>query len=553
MLLMLSVSQFVIVDRLELNFTEGFTVLTGETGAGKSIILDALGLLMGDRAEGAQVRAGQEKADLSALFDVAGLTPLLDFLNAQAFDVEDGTLLIRRVIDKNGRSKAFINGSAATLAQLKTLGEYLVDIHGQHAHQSLSKAETQRALLDAFAGAQPLVVGVTEAFKAWSQAHKAHALAVAQSSVLAQERERLLWQTQDLEALQPIKGEWLELSSRHSRLANAAELTIKTQSAVDTLADSDHDILSQLAQIKNSLVKLSSLDDGLNETIGMLAAAETEISEAVHNLRAYNEGLGEDDAELYEVENRLEALMSAARKYRIEPEALPEKWAIWSAELQKLESSIDVEQLLAAEQAALVHYQTRAADLSLARQSAAAQLSEKISREMQSLAMDGACFAILLHKNKEPSAFGAETVECQVAANAGTPLRPMAKVASGGELSRISLALQVAISEVAAVPTLIFDEVDVGIGGRVAEVVGRLLKQLGRRYQVLSITHLPQVAAYGDQHWLVSKSTHDGLTLSQIEPLLPEARLNEIARMLGGELITEVTRHHAAEMLNLAS
>jgi DNA repair protein RecN (Recombination protein N) len=553
MLLTLSVSQFVIVDRLELNFTEGFTVLTGETGAGKSIILDALGLLMGDRADGSQVRSGQEKADLSALFDVAGLNPLLDFLNAQAFDVEEGTLLIRRVIDKNGRSKAFINGSAATLAQLKALGEYLVDIHGQHAHQSLSKAETQRELLDAFAEAQPLVVGVNEAFKAWSQAHKAHALAVMQSSVLAQERERLLWQTQDLEALQPKQGEWLDLSSRHSRLANAAELIIKTQSAVDTLVDSDHDILSQLAQIKNSLIKLSSLDDGLNETIDMLAAAETEISEAVHNLRAYNEGLGEDDAELYEVENRLEALMSAARKYRIEPEALPEKWAAWSAELQKLENSIDVEQLLANEQAALARYQLLAGELSLARQSAAAQLSDKISREMQHLAMDGACFAILLHKNKEPTAFGAETVECQVAANAGTPLRPMAKVASGGELSRISLALQVAISEVAAVPTLIFDEVDVGIGGRVAEVVGRLLKQLGGRYQVLSITHLPQVAAYGDQHWLVSKSTQDGLTLSQIEPLLPEARLNEIARMLGGELITEVTRHHAAEMLSLAN
>ncbi|MBY0346401.1 MAG: DNA repair protein RecN [Neisseriaceae bacterium] len=553
MLMTLSVSQFVIVDRLELNFTEGFTVLTGETGAGKSIILDALGLLMGDRAEGSQVRVGQDRADLSARFDLSGLDKLLNFLLEQAVDVEEGTLLIRRVIDKNGRSKAFINGSSATLAQLKALGEHLVDIHGQHAHQSLSKIETQRELLDAFAGVQPLVIRVAEAFKAWSQAHKSHALAVAQSSILVQERERLLWQTQDLEALQPRQGEWLELSSRHSRLSNSAELIIKTQSAVDTLADSDHDILSQLAQIKNSLIKLSSLDDGLNETIEMLAAAETEISEAVHNLRAYNEGLGEDDAELYEVESRLEALMSAARKYRIEPEVLPEKWATWSAELQNLESRIDVGQLLVAEQRALEHYQMAAAELSSARQSAAAQLSDKISREMQNLAMDGACFAILLHRNKEPTAFGAETVECQVAANAGTPLRPMAKVASGGELSRISLALQVAISDVAAVPTLIFDEVDVGIGGRVAEVVGRLLKQLGRRYQVLSITHLPQVAAYGDQHWLVSKSTQDGLTLSQIEPLLPKARLNEIARMLGGELITEVTRHHAAEMLSLAN
>lgn len=521
MLLTLSVSQFVIVDHLELNFAEGFTVLTGETGAGKSIILDALGLLMGDRADGSQVRSGQEKADLSALFNVAGLNPLLDLLREQAFDVEEETLLIRRVIDKNGRSKAFINGSAATLTQLKALGEYLIDIHGQHAHQSLSKAETQRELLDAFAEAQPLVFGVSEAFKAWSQANKTYVLGVAQSSILAQERERLLWQTQDLEALQPKQGEWLDLSSRHSRLANAAELIIKTQSAVDTLIDSDHDILSQLAQIKNSLVKLSSLDDGLNETINMLAAAETEISEAVHNLRAYNEGLGEDDAELYEVENRLEALMSATRKYRIEPEALPEKWAIWSAELQKLDNRINVEHLLAKEQAALVRYQMLAGELSLARQNAAALLSDKISREMQNLAMNGACFAILLHKNKGPTVFGAENVECQVAANAGTPLRPMAKVASGGELSRISLALQVAISEVAAVPTLIFDEVDVGIGGRVAEVVGRLLKQLGRRYQVLCITHLPQVAAYGDEHWLVSKSTQDGLTLSQIVPLLP--------------------------------
>jgi DNA repair protein RecN (Recombination protein N) len=553
MLLSLSVRDFVIVDQLTLDFSDGFTVLTGETGAGKSIILDALGLLLGDRADGTLVREGAERAEITAQFDCAGRPEIAAWLAENELTGDDDELLLRRIVDRNGRSKGLVNGQAATLAQLRQLGDFLVDIHGQHAHQSLMRAETQRGLLDAYAGATALTRDVLDAWQGWQQTRRAREDAEKSSRESEVERERLAWQVNELNELAVQPDEWNTLNHAYTRLANAAELVQSAELAVDTLSEMDGNCLSQLATVQNRLSKLSSLDPRLADTLALLDSVEAELREVVHGLRDYAGGIDEDTAPLLEMERRIETLLSVARKYRVQPQDLPEKLADWRAQLATLEAAVDIEALARAETASQARYRALAESLSGKRRQAAAELSRRISAEMQHLAMKGARFAIELAPLAEASAHGLESVEYLVAANAGTSLRPLAKVASGGELSRISLAMQVVISQVASVPTLIFDEVDVGIGGRVAEVVGQMLRQLGTRYQVLCVTHLPQVASCGVLHWLVSKHEAKGHVVSRIQPLAPEERVQEIARMLGGAEITATTRQHAAEMLAMSA
>ena len=551
MLLSLLVKDFVIVDSIALDFAPGFTVLTGETGAGKSILLDALGLLLGDRAEGSLVREGAEKAEISAEFDSRQRPEIKVWLQENALSGDDDIVLIRRVLDKSGRSRSFINGQPATLSQLKQLGEFLVDIHGQHAHQSLVKSEAQRELLDAYAGSSSLAREVHQAWQEWQAARKARSDADKLSRESEVERERLTWQINELTELGLQQDEWAGLNQSHSRLANAAELVQSAQYAVDTLSEMEGNCLSVLTQVQTRLSKLANLDPRLADTLSLLDSVDAELREVVYSLRDYASDIDEDPGQLQLVESRIDSLMSMARKYRVQPQELPLKLEDWQTQLAALEASTDSEALALAETASLSRYRTLAEALSGKRRQAASELSARISKEMQQLAMSSARFAIELAALAEPGAHGLESIEYLVAANAGTSLRPLAKVASGGELSRISLAMQVVISQVASVPTLIFDEVDVGIGGRVAEVIGHMLKQLGQRYQVLCITHLPQVASCGEQHWQVSKREEKKRVVSRITPLQHEQRVLEIARMLGGAELTQTTRQHAAEMLEM--
>ena len=553
MLLTLSIRYFVIVDALELEFARGFTVLTGETGAGKSIILDALGLLLGGRGDGALVREGCDRAELAASFDIAALPELTDWLAEQELAGDDNELLIRRVLDGNGRSRCWLNGQPVTLAQLKTAGEWLIDIHGQHAHKSLTKTDIQRKLLDAYAGAGEVAAAVRSAFEAWQSVKKIRQDAERHAAEFERERERLEWQISELAELDLREGEWDELSQTHGRLANAAELIDTAQWATDALSEADDNVLSTINQLQTRLGRMADVDARLKDAVELLDSVEAELREAVYSLRNYSSDVEQDPGELVRIEARIDKLYGLARKYRIRPEELPGKLAAWREELSRLAASADIDELIAQESRLERHYREVADQLSIARQRAAVELGERISEEMQGLAMSGARFAIELAPLAAPSGAGMESVEYLVAANAGTSLRPLAKVASGGELSRISLALQVVTSQVAAVPTLIFDEVDVGIGGRVAEVVGKLLKRLGERYQVLCVTHLPQVAACGNAHWQVSKTASQGRTTSRIDALDEPQRIDEIARMLGGEHITDTTRRHAAEMLELSS
>jgi DNA repair protein RecN (Recombination protein N) len=552
MLLSLTVKDFVIVDHLTLDFSSGFTVLTGETGAGKSIILDALGLALGDRSEGAQVvREGRDRADITAQFNIASKPAISHWLGQNELEGDPDELLLRRIVDKNGRSKSLINGQPATLAQLKQLGDILVDIHGQHAHQSLTRPDTQRALLDAFASAEPEARAVEQAWQTLSSARHARHEAEHNAQSAQTERERLDWQIGELTELQVQADEWVALNQSHGLLANASELAQSTQMALDALSEMDGNCLSILASVQSRLSKLAHLDTRLADSLALLQSVDAELHETVHGLRDYASRIEEDPSQLNEVERRLDALMSMARKYRCQPQDLPVRLQEWEQQRDALAAAADLEALAKREAEAEADYRKVAEQLSSKRSRAAGKLSSKISSEMQGLAMSGARFEIVLSPLETPTAHGLETVEYQVATNSGTRLQPLSRIASGGELSRISLALQVATSQVASVPTLIFDEVDVGIGGGVAEVVGKKLKALGQRYQVLCVTHLPQVASCGDQHWQVSKAKRQGAVESRIQVLDQDARINEVARMLGGTEITEATRQHAAEMLTM--
>ena len=552
MLLALSLSDFVIVDQLKLNFETGFTVLTGETGAGKSITLDAIGLLLGDKADYGQVRQGAKEARLSALFDISQLPQLQAQLHEQGF-LNDGSaeLAIRRIIDAKGKSRSFINNQAATLAQLKQIGSQLIDIHGQNAHHSLNHETAQRELLDAFANHQESVQAVKTAYHQWQQAKKALHDAQNQAETLEIERERLEWQYNELAQLHLRPNEWEQLSQSHDSLAHAAELLQAAQFTEDTL-DGDNGIQRQLYQCQKTLTQLSHIEPRFAESLQLLASIEAELSEVSANMRDVAAYVEINPNELAAQEARLSELVSMARKYRVEPEELLAKQTEIEAALAALEAAADIAALEAAVQQSEQAYFNLAQPLSHRRQQTAERLSQETTAHMQELAMKGAHFHIELLPCP-PSAHGLEHIQYQVAANKGSALRPLNKVASGGELARISLALQVVTSQYTHVPTLIFDEVDTGIGGGVAEIVGKALRALGKQHQVLAVTHLPQVAACGEHHWQVYKHSDGEQTISQINILNKQGRTEEIARMLGGEVLTDLTRRHAAELLTLSS
>ena len=552
MLLALSLRDFVIVEQLHLDFQPGFTVLTGETGAGKSITLDALSLLLGDKADYSQIRHGCPEAQLSALFDLSGLPELRAELCEQGLlGTDEVEFSIRRTIDSKGRSRSFINNQAATLAQLRQIGSRLVDIHGQSAHHSLNSEAVQRDLLDAFVGSKPLAEQVQAAYRQWRQAQEDLATAEAEGERLAEERERLAWQVGEMEKLAPVEGEWAQLSQSYDSLAHAAEL-LQAAEEVAAHIDGDNGLHSLAGRCRRQLESLSGIEPRFAESLEMLDSIEAELGEISSHMHSVAARAEINPAELAAQEERMAELMSAARRHRIEPEELPARLAQLQQDLADSEAAADIEALREQVRLAEAAYLQPARELSAQRQQAAAKLAEETTEHMQQLSMRGARFHIELIPC-EAQAYGLEQVQFQVAANQGSPLRPLNKVASGGELARISLALQVTASQYTQIPTLIFDEVDSGIGGGVAETVGRALRTLGRQHQVLAVTHLPQVAACGAQHWQVSKHSGGGQTVSTIRELEGSARVEEIARMLGGETLTDTTRRHAAEMLEMAA
>lgn len=549
MLKRLIIRDFVIVDRLELDFSAGFGALTGETGAGKSILLDALGLALGDRADASTVRTGCDRADIIAEFDLPESGPLSEWLADAGIDADDGLVMLRRVVDAGGRSRCWINGVPGTATQLRTAGEWLADIHGQHAHHALLRADAQRALLDAYCGGRELAREVSTLHREWRRLSELRARAELDAGAASRQRELLEWQIGELEDLAFDAAEWGELDAEQRRLAHAASLIEGAEEVLSGLTDEEPSVTDMLARMLMRVDAMSEIDNGLNEVRELVSGAAIQAEEAVHALRRYAEQLELDPVRLSEVEQRIEAITDVARKYHVTPEELPGMLERWCAERDELQARSDPIWLLEQEAAAETAWREVAQRLSALRGPAAQTLSGEITEAMQSLAMAGGRFELVLTPREQGGAGGLEEVEFRVAPTQGQPLRPLAKAASGGELSRIGLAIQVMASRDANVATLIFDEVDVGIGGGVAERVGQMLARLGKDRQVLCVTHLAQVAARADWQWSIAKSESDGEVSSTVAVLDEKARVEELARMLGGLDITETTRQHAAEML----
>jgi len=549
MLHTLSIRDFVIVDSMELEFGKGFSALTGETGAGKSILIDALELVLGARSDSGVIRDGAVKAEVGAEFSVT--EQARSWLAENEIDAEGGMVLLRRVVDTSGRSRGFINGVQATAAQMRELGELLVNIHGQHAHQSLLRMEGQRALLDRHAGLQEALAEVAGLYRVWQDVSAQYRASQANAASLQEERERLEWLVAELDRLAPREEEWQEVSASHSRLANAADLIGGAQEALAEISESDAPVLSRLHGLQQKLARLSDVDGALSPVVELFDSARIQLQEAAYVLGDYLSRIDLDPERLKQAEARMEALHSAARKYRVAPEALPAELDALRIRLHQLSDAQDMEALEKKEAEAKAVYMAAAESLSEKRSAAAKKLSEAVTHAMADLSMVGGQFSVSLNP-AAPGAHGLEQVEFLVAGHAGSPLRPLARVASGGELARIALAISVILSAATETPTLIFDEVDSGIGGGVAEVVGRLLRKLGHGHQVLCVTHLPQVASRAVAHFQVSKIVPDkaGHPVSRIAKLDDRERVEEIARMLGGVEITATTRKHAREMLS---
>lgn len=558
MLTALSIRDFVIVQTLDLDFLAGFSVLTGETGAGKSILVDALSLALGARGESGLVREGCERAEIAASFRSTGNTAAKVWLeqnalqasNAEASE-EDADILLKRLVYRDGRSKAFINGSTATVQQLKELGELLVDIYSQHAHHSLLKTAVQREALDAYAECQPLAAEVASHYQRWQallstrlQAEKHQAERLAQMQILQVRIEELAPLALDASA-------WQNLQQTHYKLANTADLLSGCTACHTLLSESDQAVLVQLHQIQEQLSQISDYDPALQDLCDGVTSARIQLQEIARDLNRYQSRAELDPAALAAAENQIQVLHALGRKYRVKPEQLHDLLSEAEQEIAKLQRESDTDSLHQQELKAAEHYQRLASKLSALRQSAALKLGQAITAEMQQLGLHGGSFAIELQA-QTAAASGLESVEFLVAGHVGSAPKPLVKVASGGELSRISLAMRVVMAQHTSIPSMIFDEVDVGIGGGVAEVVGRLLHKLGESRQVLVITHLPQVAARGEHHYRVSKQQQAGMTLSEITQLDKPARVEEIARMLGGVAITETSRQHAKEMLGFS-
>lgn len=548
MLRELSVRDFVIVKTACLRLSTGFHVLTGETGAGKSILIDALSLVLGARATADVVRPGSERADIHAIIDP---TPTIqDWLKANDLDQTDDELILRRVIDQHGKSRAYINGTPVTVTQLREIGEQVVDIHGQHAHQSLMRLDAQRDLLDEHLKLSDQRLAVRTAWHTWQNARQKLAQATEGAAQLAQQIETLTWQTQELEQLAPKPGEWTAVVEEQTKLSNGQALIDATAAALSAIDDDEAGAQRAIVRASEQLRQAARHDPKLADVLQSLESAEIALSQARSDLNHYVEDLELDPHRLAQLEDRMQALFSAARKYRCEPEELPATLEQLQSKLQSVTQDQDLDALRAHEASSHQQYEAAAIRLRQARTKGAKGLSNTVTQKMQSLGMPGGQFTIEIEASP-PSAQGSDRITFLVSGHEGVAPGPLNKVASGGELSRISLALSVVASQATHIPTLVFDEVDSGVSGAVAEMVGRLLKELGGSHQVLCVTHLPQVAACAQHHFRVAKqkSKSDGVT-SVIDMLDDEGRIQAIAELLGGVDITNTTRSHAKELLS---
>ena len=540
----ISLRDFVIVRALDLDLTTGFTVLTGETGAGKSILIDALQLALGARADAGVVREGVTRCEISAEFDSPA--NLAQWMEQAGFEASE-TLLLRRTIDSQGKSRAWINGSAATITQLRDISSQLVDIHGQHAWQSLTRPDAVRGLLDSYAGVA--TEELSQRWQQWRSAQKTLAEALASQASLQQERERLSWQIGELDKLAPGEGEWNELNSQHGRLSHAQALRDAVETAVNALHNAEENASSLVGRAISSLQNQEHIEPEFRNLVSVLKDAMAQMEDAVHSLNGYARHAELEPQRLAELDTRLALWVGMARRYKRSPAELPELLASWRQDLKKLDAAADVAELQRAGDLAKSNYMAEARRVSTARLKAAPLLARAITKAMQGLGMQGGKFEVALGALDQPAQYGLEQAEFLVAGHSGSTPRPVGKVASGGELSRIALAIAVTTSQLGQAQTLIFDEVDAGVGGAVADTVGRLMRQLGKDRQVMAVTHLPQVAACADQHLVVAKRSDKGKTLSHVGVVTGEQRVGEIARMLGGERLSGTTLAHAREML----
>ena len=553
MLIGLEIKNFAIVSNLSTEWQNGMTAITGETGAGKSIAIDALSLCLGGRAEASAVRPNTDKADVCARFDLDALPLAQAFLEQHMLSTSDNECLLRRVVCKNGRSKSYINGSAVTAAQQKELGQYLISIHGQHAHQHLLKAEHQLQLLDAYAGHQHLVSAVSQSYKQFASLQKEFKHLEQQQQQQAAQKQLLEYQVAELDEFALQEGEFEQIEAEHYKLSNSQTILESCQRELQHLYESDEqNACSLLQQSAQQFTELAQYDESLASVAALLSEAAVQVEEASREVRSYTEQADLDPARLVEVENRLSGSMDLARKHHIKPQALVEFHQSISQELESISNnSSRLEQLESEIENALTDYKNSSEALSLSRQEYANTLNRLISESMANLSMENGVFEIALTQEPEraPNSLGYDNVLFLVSTNPGQPLQPLAKVASGGELSRISLAIQVIIAQKVTTPTLIFDEVDVGISGPTASAVGKLLRQLGKSTQVICVTHLPQVASSAHQQFFVAKEIAEGKTYTHMLPLNKDGRVNEIARLLGGDNISKTAKANAKELI----
>lgn len=554
MLSHIHLKNFAIIESLDLELKSGMTALTGETGAGKSILIDAIGLVLGDRADSGVVRHGADKAEITLSIDIELLPSAQKWLEEQEL-AEDEQCILRRIISSSGKSRAWINGSPCNLTMLRQLGEQLVDIHGQHEHQSLMKKDMQRHMLDDYAGHQPLLDKIDKAYHHWKLLYDKLQMLNNQNSDHQAKLDLLRFQTQELDELQLGEKEALELDEEYSRLSNAGQLIDLTASSVIQLYDADEQtVYSSINDILHKLDEASELDSALKEPLEMLQNVQIQIQEASDSLRRYQESVELDPERLDWVNKRLSTLHDLSRKHQTSPGLLFDKWQLLHQQLSDLDSDeYDLDALTEKLNSSEASYQKVATQLTKSRQKSALKLSKGVSSAMQELGMEGGKFTIALDVkkgNENFSAHGQDNIEFQVSANPGQPPKALIKVASGGELSRISLAIQMIAAQRLTLPALIFDEVDSGIGGGIAEVVGKQLRKLGDKRQVLCVTHLPQVASQAHNHYKVTKVKNKKTTSTGMLVLDDDQRVEEIARMMGGIEITDSTLNLAKEMLS---
>lgn len=548
MLVRLTVKDYVLIDSIELGLDPGFTVLTGETGAGKSILLGAISLILGGRSDAGSIRSGASRADIVAEFDISNLPDVCSYL--EEGDLGDEDCVLRRVIDTAGRSRAWINGIPVTVKQLRTLGGLLIDIHGQHEHYSLVDSSTHSQVLDSFGHLSNAVKSVEGAWRSWQSEKTKLNQCLEQSEAIKQRTEELLETQRDLDALGFSGEEWIQTLDQHRKVSNMSELIDAANQSVHMLGDDEQNILTILTNIRSSLTRVVEIDPQVDAMLKDLEGLEIQLEELNRDLRRYAESLDFDPGLADVLDRRIAEVQRYARKYSVKPDELDELNLSVQAELKKVFSHANLEELRRAEAQTREKYFETARQLSSDRGRSSIELTQKVNDALADIAMSGVRFEARLIPKGEPGATGLEQIAFYVSTNPGAEAKLVGKVASGGELSRISLAIQSVVHQDSAVPTVIFDEVDSGVGGAVAETVGRMLKTVGRRAQVLCVTHLPQVAALGDSHWKVSKTQSKTASSTLLQKLNPKDCVDEIARMLAGEVVTEQAKAHARELIN---